>query len=231
MSVLCTICARGGSKGLTNKAIGLLNGKPLIAYTIEQALDAKVFDHVVVSTDSKIIVEKAKIFGAEVPFIRPKELATDKANKLDSIRHALNEVEKLYRKKFDIIVDLDITSPLRSVSDIQKALKYFIEKKSNNLITACPSKKNPYFNMIEIVNGQVKIVKPLKKQPFRRQDAPQTYSMNASIYIWKRETILFSNELFTTKTSLYLMSEEQSIDIDNKNDLDIVEFLLKKKLS
>ena len=145
MSVLCTICARGDSKGLPNKALSLINDKPLIAYTIEQALNAKIFDYIVVSTDSKAIAEKAKAFGAEVWFIRPKELATDTANKLSAIRHALKETEKRYDKKIDIIVDLDITSPLRYVSDIQKALKHFINTKADNLISACPSKKSPYF--------------------------------------------------------------------------------------
>ena len=143
MLVLCTICARGGSKGLPNKALKLINDKPLIAYTIEQALNSKVFDHVLVSTDSEIINKKAKSFGADAWFIRPKELATDTANKISVIRHALHEGEKYYKKKFDIIVDLDITSPLRYISDIKNALKHFIKTKGNNLISACPSKKNP----------------------------------------------------------------------------------------
>ena len=98
MLVLCTICARGGSKGLPNKALKLINDKPLIAYTIEQALNSKVFDHILVSTDSKIINKKAKSFGADAWFIRPKELATDTANKISVIRHALHESEKYYKK-------------------------------------------------------------------------------------------------------------------------------------
>ena len=189
MLVLCTICARGGSKGLPNKALKLINDKPLIAYTIEQALNSKVFDHILVSTDSKIINKKAKSFGADAWFIRPKELATDTANKISVIRHALHESEKYYKKKFDIIVDLDITSPLRYISDIKNALKFFLKKKGNNLISACPSKKNPYFNMVEIKKGKLKIIKKTKKQLTRRQDAPKTYEMNASIYIWNRKNI------------------------------------------
>ena len=125
MTVLCTICAREGSKGLVGKALCLVNGKPLIAYTIEQALKSKIFDHVVLSTDSQEIAEKSKIFGVEPWFIRPKNLSHDNSGKLEAIRHAIIEAEKYYKKEFDIIVDLDITSPLRSVVDIQKALKYF----------------------------------------------------------------------------------------------------------
>ena len=227
MLVLCTICARGGSKGLPNKALKLINDKPLIAYTIEQALNSKVFDHILVSTDSKIINKKAKSFGADAWFIRPKELATDTANKISVIRHALHESEKYYKKKFDIIVDLDITSPLRYISDIKNALKFFLKKKGNNLISACPSKKNPYFNMVEIKKAKLKIIKKTKKQLTRRQDAPKTYEMNASIYIWNRKTLLSNKELITNKTVLYKMSEKQSIDIDTENDLDIVKFLIK----
>ena len=229
MTVLCTICARERSKGLVGKALCLVNGKPLIAYTIEQALKSKIFDHVVLSTDSQEIAEKSKNFGVESWFIRPQNLSHDNSSKLDAIRHAIIEAEKHYKKNFDIIIDLDITSPLRSVVDIQKALKYFLDTKSNNLISACPSKKNPYFNMVEVVDGKVQIVKKTNKQILCRQNAPKTYEMNAAIYIWKREIILTSNDLFTDKTCLYEMPETQSIDIDTRNDLDIVQFLLKKK--
>jgi len=228
MAVLCTICARGGSKGLPNKAFSLIDGKPLIGYTIEQALRAKVFDHVIISTDSKAIAKKSKTFGADYWFLRPKKLAGDNSNKLDVIRHALREAEKFYKIFFNTVVDLDITSPLRSIFDIQKSLKYFFDKKADNLISVCPSKKNPYFNMVEIVNGRVQVVKKQKKTFTTRQKAPKVYEMNAAIYIWKRETILSSNNLFTGKTCLYKMKKNQSIDIDNQNDLDIVQFLLKK---
>ena len=231
MSILCTICAREGSKGLSNKALRTLNDKPLIAYTIEQAIKAEIFDNVILSTDSKQIAEKGKSFGADVCFTRPKELATDNSNKIDVIRHALLETEKIYNKKFETIVDLDITSPLRDVSDIQKAIKYFAETKSDNLISACPSKKNPYFNMVEIINGRVCLIKKSSKPIINRQNAPKTYEMNAAIYIWKRDALISSTDLFTNKTCLYEMLEKQSFDIDSEHDLNIVEFLLKKKIS
>ncbi len=229
MKVLCTICAREGSKGLVGKALCLVNGKPLIGHTIEQALKSKIFDNIVVSTDSEKIAEESKNFGLKPWFIRPKKLAVDSASKLDVIRHAITEAENYYEKNFDIIIDLDITSPLRKVDDIQKALKYFLDTKSNNLISACRSKKNPYFNMIEVINRKVQVIKKTDKQILHRQNAPKTYEMNAAIYIWKREVILNSDDLFTEKTCLYEMKETQSIDIDTQNDLDIVQFLLKKK--
>ena len=104
---------RGGSKGLSNKNLKELHGKPLMAYTIEQALQSKLFEHVVVSTDSKDIAEVAKLYGAESWFLRPSELATDEAPKLPAIRHAFMESEKHYGHQFDTLVDLDVTSPLR----------------------------------------------------------------------------------------------------------------------
>ena len=100
MSILCTICARGKSKGVTNKALRLLNNKPLIAYTVEQALDSKVFDRVVLSTDSQEIAENAKTFGVERCFIRSKELSTDSASKISAIRNVLLEAERFFKTKF-----------------------------------------------------------------------------------------------------------------------------------
>ena len=144
------------------------------------------------------------------------------------IRHALLESEKHFKKKFDVIVDLDVTSPLRKVEDIKNAYKQFQDSKANILISGSKSKKNPYFNMVELVNEKPHVVKKLDNQPYRRQDAPVTYDMNASIYIWKKEAILSSDKLFGSKTSLYVMPEERSIDIDNPLDFEIVEYLLKK---
>jgi CMP-N,N'-diacetyllegionaminic acid synthase len=140
---------RGGSKGVPNKNLRKLYGKPLMAYTIEQALSSDLFEHVVVSTDSNEIAEKAKACGAETWFLRPAQLATDEASKLPAIRHAFLEAEKHYGHQFDVLMDLDATSPLRKVDDIIGAYRRFVDENSDNLITACPARKNPYFNMVE----------------------------------------------------------------------------------
>ena len=150
---------RGGSKGVPKKNLRVLYGKPLMAYTIEQALGSKMFEHVVVSTDSDEIVETAKSFGAEAWFKRPVELATDESPKLPVIRHAFLEAEKHYGQQFDVLVDLDATSPLRKVEDITRAYRQFVKEDADILITACPARKNPYFNMVEITNGSVNLVK------------------------------------------------------------------------
>jgi len=230
MQNLCTIGMRGGSKGVPSKNTRHLQGKPLMAYTIEQALESDLFEHIVVSTDSEEIAEMARGFGAEAWFLRPPEMATDVAAKLPAIRHALLESERHYGKKFDVLVDLDATSPLRLVEDITEAYQQFMDEDADILISACPARKNPYFNMVERVNDQIRIVKQVEGFPVRRQDAPQVYDMNASIYIWKRDALLNCDTLFTGKTSLYIMPEDRSVDIDTELDWEFVEFVMGKRL-
>ena len=219
---------RGGSQGVKNKHTRLMNGKPLMYYTIKQAIKSKIFDHIVVSTDSKKILKMAKSCGAEGWFLRPKKLALNTSPKVLAIKHALVQAEKFYNKKFETIVELDATSPLRKIEDILDAYKFFVKKKANMLITGCKSRKNPYYNMIEIVNNKLKKVKKLKKDIYRRQDAPKTYDWNASIYIWNRKSLINFKSFFTKKTVFYEMPENRSIDIDSKLDFQLVEFLLKK---
>ena len=139
---------RGGSQETKNKHTRLINGKPLMYFTITQAIRSKIFDHVVISTDSKKILKIAKSHGAEGWFLRPKKLALTTSPKVPAIKHALFQAEKFYNKKFDIIFELDATSPLREVKDIINAYKFFIKNKANMLITGCKSRKNPYYNMV-----------------------------------------------------------------------------------
>jgi CMP-N,N'-diacetyllegionaminic acid synthase len=228
--IICTICMRGGSKGLPNKNMRLMHGKPLMAYTIRQALESKMFEHVVVSTDSEEIARMARSFGAEAWFLRSLEMATDDASKLPAIRHAFLESEKHYGEEFDVLLDMDVTSPLRIIADITGAYEQFAREDADILITACSSRKNPYFNMVENVNGLIQIVKPLDKQIVRRQDAPQVFDVNASIYIWKRKALLEYDTLFTDKTALYVMPEERSVDIDTELDWELVELIMAKLL-
>ena len=241
MNVLCTICARGGSKGLTNKALRKINKQPLISYTIKQAINSKVFDEIVVSTDSKKIQKIAKKYGAKSWFLRPKQLSQDNSSKLLAVRNALIESEKYFKKNFQICMDLDITAPLRNISDIKNSLKIFKKKKSGNLITGCESKKNPYFNMVEKKKNKIRIVKYKKNSNkfsrsfasdfriTRRQDAPKVYEMNASIYIYKRENLIKKRKLLNDKTSLFIMPRNRSIDIDDIYDLNLVRLLINSK--
>lgn len=227
--ILCTICARGGSKGVKNKNIRPLNGVPLIGHTILQALESGLFDHIVISTDSDEIAETAVKYGAEVFFRRSAELATDTAGKLGVIKDAFVRSEAHYGRQFKYLMDLDATSPLRTAGDIRAAYAQFLVDGNCSLITAMPSRRSPYFNMVEVDGGRVRLAKALPDKVVRRQDAPKTYDMNASIYIWDRETILTKNTLFLEKTGLYVMPEERSIDIDSELDFEFVEFLMKKE--
>lgn len=226
--VLCTICARGGSKGVENKNIKPINGKPLIAYTIEQAKASGLFEHIVISTDSDDIAKISQGYGAEVFFKRSAEMASDTAGKLDVIRDAFIKSENHYGQQFDYLIDLDATAPLRAVTDISKSFKQFLKDANDNLITAMPSRRSPYFNLVEVCeNGRVSLSKELDEGVVRRQDAPKSYDMNASIYIWKREVVLNTNALFLENTGLYVMPEERSIDIDTELDYKFVEFIMK----
>lgn len=226
-NVLCTICARGGSKGVKNKNIKKLHGKPLIAYTIEQAKASKLFEHIVISTDSDEIATIAKKYGAEVFFKRNTKMASDTAGKLDVIKDAFKKSEEYYQRTFDYLIDLDATAPLRSTEDIINSFNQFKKNNNDNLITAMPSRRSPYFNLIEQdKNGKVYLSKEFDKKVLRRQDVPKSYDMNASIYIWKKDVLLNENSLFLENTGLYVMPEERSIDIDSELDFQFVEFLM-----
>jgi len=228
MNILCTICARKGSKGIKNKNMILLNNQKLIDLSIHQAKKAKLFNKIVVSTDSKRIQKHVVTKKVLSWFIRPKKLSEDKSSKLDVIRHALIESEKKFNTKFDIICDLDVTSPLRIKSDIINSYKKFIKNKYEILFTVCEAKKNPYFNIIEKKNGRIELVKKLKKKILSRQKAPKVYEMNASIYFWKRDALIKKKGLFGKFVGVYLMPRDRSIDIDDYFDLELVKKLIKK---
>lgn len=229
--ILCTICARGGSKGLKNKNIRILNNKPLIAYTIEQAKASQLFEHIVISTDSDDIADVAKQYGAEVFFKRSAEMATDTAGKLQVIRDAFVRSEAYYNTYFDYAIDLDATSPIRRPHDIRNAFSQFLNNKNSNLITGVLSRKSPYFNVVELdASNKVFLSKKLTKPILRRQDAPKCYDMNASIYIWNRNTLLHCDSIFLENTGLYEMDEYSAFDIDSELDFKIVAMLMKERL-
>lgn len=227
MSRLCSICARGGSKGVPNKNIREMHGKPLIAYSIEQAKQSRLFDYVAVSSDSAAILEAAKQWGADIVVERPGEMALDTSAKLPAIRHCMLEAERIANVEFSIIVDLDATSPLRTTSDIAESVRLMETTGASNLITGAPARRSPYFNLVELnEEGVVHLSKKLATPIVRRQDAPKCFDMNASIYIWRRDVLVNDNPLFLPDTLLYEMPEERSIDIDNELDWRFVELIM-----
>lgn len=232
MSRICTICARGGSKGVKNKNIRDLAGKPLIAYSLEQARASGLFDLIAISSDSLEILEISRRLGADLLVDRPVELASDTAAKLPVIRHCVEEAERTSGKRFDVVVDLDATSPLRLMADIQGAVDMLERGKVSNVITAAPARRSPYFNLVELgENGVVRLSKPPEKPFVRRQDSPKCFDMNASIYVWQRAALFDYPTVFNADTRLFVMPEDRSIDIDNELDFEIVEFLMKKRNS
>jgi CMP-N-acetylneuraminic acid synthetase len=332
-SRLCTICARGGSKGVKNKNTRLLDYKPLIAHSILQAKTAKLFEFVAVSSDSPQILDVAKEWGADYLIQRSDEMASDTAAKLPAIQHCARETERLSGRVFDTFVDLDATSPLRNVADIKGAIHLLESQKISNVITGTPARRSPYFNLVEkdaqgiahlsgvkswkaasvasdisvreaietinqsnlqavfvvdqqkrlvgIVsdrdvrqailkqvsledsvqqimnsqptvisekegedrvidmlqethfrfipvvdaNGHITQIKTLNASIVRRQDAPPCYDMNASVYVWNRQTLFNTSSIFTPDTHLFVMPEERSVDIDSELDFKWVEFL------
>lgn len=232
MSVLCTICARGGSKGVPSKNIRELHGKPLIAYTIQKALNFSLIDKVIVSTDSEKIAEVARQYGAEVPFIRPDHLATDAAPKLPVVQHAVRYCIDNKIIDPDYVIDFDPTSPLRSNDDIKRCLDLIMnDPDCDSVITGSIANKNPYFNMIEVdIDGIVHLSKPTKKEITRRQEAPAVFDMNAAIYAWKTKAMLDQVDLFFGKIKFVEMPKERSVDIDNEIDFKLVALMMEEKL-
>ena len=228
MKILCTICARAGSKGVTNKNLRLINGLPLIAYSLQQAVETKLFSQIAVSSDSSEIRTTAMAHGATFVVDRPTQMASDTAPKLPAIRHCVETTEKEFGQ-FDIIIDLDATAPLRIAADIIGSLKLLTATNADNVITGTPAHRSPYFNLVEQdENGIVQLSKPLKEAVTRRQDSPKCFDMNASIYVWRRDALLNNPSLFVSSTRLFEMPRERSLDIDSEADFEMVEWMMSK---
>jgi len=230
MTRLCTICARGGSKGVPGKNLREVAGKPLMAYTIEAARQSDMFEAIAVSSDSEEILALAHRLGADVLVRRPDELASDSAAKVPAIRHCFEAAERELNKQFPVFADLDVTSPLRLPQDIVGAVRLLEDRGVSSVITGAPARRSPYFNLVELdKNGVVHVAKQPPGEIVRRQDAPRTYDMNASIYVWKRDAFLRGPDVFYGDTLLFEMPEERSIDIDSELDFEIVQMLLTKR--
>lgn len=231
MKRLCTICARGGSKGVKNKNTRLIAGKPLIAHSIIQAKTSGLFQYLAVSSDCENILKIAQDWGADHVVHRPQEMASDTAAKVPAIRHCFQSIEKLLGINFEILVDLDATSPLRNIQDIEESIDLLESKNVSNVITGCLARRSPYFNLVEETDtGIVKLSKQPDHFIARRQDTPNCYDLNASIYVWKRDALLSNNNsVFYPDTRLYVMPENRSIDIDSELDFQFVEFLMERE--
>ena len=232
MNILITICARAGSKRIKNKNIILLAGKPLILYTIDTAKRWGKAKRIICSTDSDEIAKISIENGIEVPFQRIKDLASDTAGKVEVIRDALKRSEEIYSEKFDLVIDLDTTSPLRTTNDLDKCLEMFNEKHPEVIFSVTRARRNPYFNMVELnKDGYAALSKQSDKSLLRTQDAPQVYDMNASIYLYSRDFLLDKNKvspLSSKKALVHVMDDVSAFDIDGKHELEYIEYLISK---
>jgi CMP-N,N'-diacetyllegionaminic acid synthase len=228
VSRICTICARGGSKGVPNKNLRMLAGMPLIAHSIAQARATGLFGALAVSSDHPEILRVALAAGADIAVDRPAEMATDEAPKVPAIRHCAAAAEERTGDRFDIVVDLDATSPLRTPDDIRAAVAALESGGAQNLISATPARHSPYFNLVELdERGRVRLAKQAPNAIVRRQDSPACFDINASIYVWRRDALMLgADSAIGPDTALYVMPQERSFDIDSEVDFRIVDMLM-----
>lgn len=224
--MLAIIPARAGSKGLPGKNIKLLQGKPLIAHTIEQALKAKNVSRVIVSTDDGEIARIALKYGAEVPFMRPKSLATDTALSVDNYICTIKKLQKENNIKIKEFIVLQPTSPLRTSNDIDNAINLFYKKEADSVISY--SKENHPITWHKQINNDLSFTNIFEDKLQNRQDIKTTYFPNGAIFIFKFNIIL-QKKYYTQKSFAYIMPRNRSVDIDTLDDFEYVEFLLQKK--
>jgi len=231
-NILGLIPARGGSKGLQRKNIKPLLGKPLIAWTIEQALASKYLDRIIVSTDDKEIADISKKYDAEVPFVRPQELAADEARGIDVVLHAVDWLKNnSKRKQYDLLMLLQPTSPLRTKEDIDEAIEYFFLKEAKAIISVCEVDHHPFWANTLPEDGCMEDFIREEIINKNRQELPKFYRLNGAIYIAYCNYIKEQKNFFGKKTFAYIMPRERSIDIDSKIDFDLVEILMKNNAS
>ena len=227
--VLAITLAREGSKTVPNKNIKKILEKPLISYTIKEVLKSKYVDDYIVSTDSKKIAAVAKKFGATVPFMRPKNISTDKSPPQEALTHALNKFEKLTNKKFDYIVEIMCTNPLKNCYDIDTCIKKLDKTKSDTVISVQRLFDHHPIRIKKIKKDRLLNFVLPENERLRRQDLkPPAYIRNGSIYAMTRKTLVEHKSKMGKIARPYIMPEERCINIDEKRDFLIAELMIKK---
>ncbi|PTT48730.1 acylneuraminate cytidylyltransferase family protein [Aeromonas sp. HMWF016] len=228
MRTIAFIFARGGSKGLPQKNIKLLDGKPLIQYSIETAFATTGIEKVFVSTDDVAIASVARAAGAEI-IQRPAELATDTSPEWLSWRHGIDYVRSGYGN-FDIFVSLPATSPLRDQKDVSAAINKLSKTGADICISVTPANRSPYFNMVkQSEDGYVELVNRSANGVYRRQDAPEVFDITTVVYAAKPEFVLEKNALFDGKVTSVLIPKDRAVDIDDIYDFMLAEAIVKSK--
>ncbi len=230
MNILVTVCARGGSKGIPGKNIKPVGGKPLLAYTVEMARKyaEKYGCEIVLSTDSEQIREVGRQYGLHCEYVRPDYLANDTCGKPDAIADAMLWAEQQYNKQYDYVLDLDVTSPIRTMADIETCVDRIVNAPdAKTIFSVNPCGRNPYFNMVqEQGDGYYGVVCGEGGRFKSRQVAPKVYDINGSIYVYRRDSLLCDNpRAVTDKTLIYVM-DHVCFDLDEPSDYDYLAYLL-----
>ncbi|MFK2827246.1 acylneuraminate cytidylyltransferase family protein [Bacillus sp. B190/17] len=219
--VLAIIPARGGSKGVRRKNIRNLAGKPLIAWTIEEGRKSKYIDRLILSSEDVEIIEVAKSYGCDVPFVRPKELAKDNTPGIEPVLHAVSELEG-----YDFVVLLQPTSPLRTVTDIDKCIEKCILEKADACVSLVEADKSPYWMYYVDDRSKMSNIMYTEKKYSRRQDIPSVYVLNGAVYVANVGWLKVHKTFLTTNTISYIMPKKRSYDIDTELDFLICEKIL-----
>lgn len=227
MDTIALVCARGGSKGLPGKNIRPLAGRPLIAWAINHALSTRRVSRVIVSTDSPAIAAIARDAGAEVPFLRPAELAQDGSAEWLVWRHALEYIKETTGALPNALLVVPTTAPLREVSDLERCLDEFSNGAADVVVTMTDAHRSPYFNMVKMrPGGTVDLVTPSKSRILRRQDAPIVFDLTTVAYVARPDFVRDHNSIFEGRVRGVYVPKERAIDIDTLLDFEYAQFLL-----
>lgn len=226
--VLAIIPARGGSKGVPRKNIKELNGKPLIAYTIEEAKKSKYIDKIVISTEDQEIACVSENFGGEVPCLRPKELAQDNSTTVDCVIHMLSWLKENEQYVPDFVCLLQCTSPLRTFEDIDRTIEKMISTGMDGALSVCEAEVNPYW--MSVFNGdKLEYFLEEGRKITRRQELPEIYRVNGAVYVLTSEALLKNKTFEPERITGYIMKSENSVDIDTLMDFYLCEYILKER--
>lgn len=222
-SVLAIVPARGGSKGASRKNLRPLGGRPLVAWTIAAARSSKYIDRLILSSEDAEIIQTAKDWGCDVPFVRPQELAADDTPGIAPVLHALRALPG-----FGLVVLLQPTSPFRSTQDVDACIEACALGAAPACVSVTESEHSPYWTYKLDADRRLKPIISEVGLPSRRQDLPSTYVLNGAVYVARTDWLLRIGEFITEETTGYVMPALRSLDIDTELDLRIAEFMFKE---
>jgi N-acylneuraminate cytidylyltransferase/CMP-N,N'-diacetyllegionaminic acid synthase len=227
---LALVCARSGSKGVPGKNLWSLHGESLVSRAVRQALESELFEIVAVSSDDEAILDHGRRAGAQQSIRRPYSMASDTAGKLDVIRHAVGLVERDTKTRFDTVVDLDVTTPLRVSGDIRDVVKKLEAEDVDVVLTASKARRSPYFNLVELDDqGVPRLPCAAKGSVVRRQDSPPVFDLSGAVYAWRRAALEANTPLVSGRSRIHVLPPDRAWDVDDPMDLLIIEALADAK--